>query len=331
MAIQACGVCHTDLHYREGGINDDFPFLLGHEAAGIVESVGEGVTEVAPGDYVILNWRAVCGDCRACRRGQAAVLLQHAQRHPEDDAARRHRAVARARHRCLLRQDARRRRAVHEGRSRRAGHRGRAARLRRDGRHRRGDQHRRASRAASRSPCSAAAASAMRRSPAPVSPARPRSSPSTSTTASSSGPRGSAPPTPCNSTSTDPVESIQVGHRRLRRRRVHRGGRQSRGLPAGVRRPRSGRHGRARRRAPPRHDASNCPFIEVFGRGGALKSSWYGDCLPEPRLPDARSTSTCRAGSTSTASCRETIGLDAIEEAFHKMERGEVLRSVVVL
>src|SRR5690242_17665469 len=68
--IAACGVCHTDLHYREGGINDEFPFLLGHEAAGIVESVGEGVTDVAPGDYVILNWRAVCGQCRACRRGE---------------------------------------------------------------------------------------------------------------------------------------------------------------------------------------------------------------------------------------------------------------------
>jgi S-(hydroxymethyl)mycothiol dehydrogenase len=70
VSIQACGVCHTDLHYREGGINDEFPFLLGHEAAGVVESVGEGVTEVAPGDFVVLNWRAVCGDCRACRRGE---------------------------------------------------------------------------------------------------------------------------------------------------------------------------------------------------------------------------------------------------------------------
>src|SRR6195952_5085294 len=68
--IQACGVCHTDLHYREGGINDEFPFLLGHEAAGVVESVGEGVTEVAPGDFVVLNWRAVCGECRACNRGE---------------------------------------------------------------------------------------------------------------------------------------------------------------------------------------------------------------------------------------------------------------------
>src|ERR1700733_2820523 len=70
VAVKACGVCHTDLHYREGGINDDYPFLLGHEAAGIVESVGSDVTGVAPGDFVILNWRAVCGDCRACRRGR---------------------------------------------------------------------------------------------------------------------------------------------------------------------------------------------------------------------------------------------------------------------
>ncbi|WP_127479758.1 S-(hydroxymethyl)mycothiol dehydrogenase [Nocardioides pantholopis] len=68
--VQACGVCHTDLHYREGGINDEFPFLLGHEAAGVVEAVGPDVTDVAPGDFVVLNWRAVCGECRACKRGE---------------------------------------------------------------------------------------------------------------------------------------------------------------------------------------------------------------------------------------------------------------------
>src|SRR6266853_1254201 len=68
--IQACGVCHTDLHYREGGIGEDFPYLLGHEAAGVVEQVGEGVSGLAAGDFVILNWRAVCGQCRACRRGR---------------------------------------------------------------------------------------------------------------------------------------------------------------------------------------------------------------------------------------------------------------------
>jgi S-(hydroxymethyl)mycothiol dehydrogenase len=70
VAVQACGVCRTDLHYRQGGINDEFPFLLGHEAAGVVEAVGDGVDTVAPGDFVILNWRAVCGRCRACRRGK---------------------------------------------------------------------------------------------------------------------------------------------------------------------------------------------------------------------------------------------------------------------
>src|SRR5436190_19100165 len=68
--VQACGVCHTDLHYREGGIGDDFPYLLGHEAAGLVDAIGDGVTGVAAGDFVVLNWRAVCGECRACRRGR---------------------------------------------------------------------------------------------------------------------------------------------------------------------------------------------------------------------------------------------------------------------
>jgi len=70
VSVQACGVCHTDLHYREGGIGTDFPYLLGHEAAGVVEAIGPDVTGVQPGDFVILNWRAVCGQCRACLRGR---------------------------------------------------------------------------------------------------------------------------------------------------------------------------------------------------------------------------------------------------------------------
>jgi S-(hydroxymethyl)mycothiol dehydrogenase len=73
--VAACGVCHTDLHYREGGINDEFPFLLGHEASGVVAAVGEGVTDVEPGDFVILNWRAVCGSCRACRKGRPQLCF----------------------------------------------------------------------------------------------------------------------------------------------------------------------------------------------------------------------------------------------------------------
>lgn len=68
--IQACGVCHTDLAYKQGGINDEYPFLLGHEAAGIVETVGSDVSHVEVGDFVVLNWRAVCGECRACKRSR---------------------------------------------------------------------------------------------------------------------------------------------------------------------------------------------------------------------------------------------------------------------
>ncbi len=90
VAIQACGVCHTDLTYREGGINDEFPFLLGHEAAGVVEEVGDGVDSVTVGDFVILNWRAVCGQCRACKRGRSQYCFDTfnaAQKMTLDDGA----------------------------------------------------------------------------------------------------------------------------------------------------------------------------------------------------------------------------------------------------
>lgn len=76
--ILTSGVCHTDLHYKLGGISDDFPFLLGHEATGVVNEVGPGVTNVVPGDRVILNWRAVCGTCRACAKGQAQYCFNTA-------------------------------------------------------------------------------------------------------------------------------------------------------------------------------------------------------------------------------------------------------------
>ena len=68
--VLTCGVCHTDYHYQQGGISDDFPFLLGHESTARVAAVGDDVTEVAVGDRVILNWRAVCGQCRACQKGR---------------------------------------------------------------------------------------------------------------------------------------------------------------------------------------------------------------------------------------------------------------------
>ena len=110
--------------------------------------------------------------------------------------------------------------------------------------------------AATRSRCSAAAVSATRRSPAHASPGQRRSSPSTSTTASSSGRRSFGATHTVNASTTDPVEA-SASHRRLRRRRVHRGGRPSRGLSPGVLRPRPRGHRRAGRRAHARHDASN--------------------------------------------------------------------------
>ena len=150
--VQACGVCHTDLHYREGGINDDFPFLLGHEAAGVVEAVGcRRHRRVAPGDFVILNWRAVCGDCRACNRGEPWYCFathNATQKMTLEDGTE---LSPGTRHRRLRREDAGRRRSVHEGRPVDPRGRGRAARLRSDGRPRCGDEHRRTSAAASRS------------------------------------------------------------------------------------------------------------------------------------------------------------------------------------
>ncbi len=140
--IQACGVCHTDLHYREGGIGEDYPYLLGHEAAGVVESVGAGVVDLAPGDYVILNWRAVCGSCRACRRGRPWYCFATHNAKQKMTLDRRHRTVPGARHRRVHRQDAGGRGPVHQGRSGGPPRRRRVARLRRDGRAGRGDQHR---------------------------------------------------------------------------------------------------------------------------------------------------------------------------------------------
>ena len=140
--VQTCGVCHTDLHYREGGINDEFPFLLGHEAAGVVEAVGDDVTEVAPGDFVVLNWRAVCGDCRACNRGEpwyCFSTFNATQKMTLEDGTELSPALGIG---VVRGEDPGRGRPVHQGR--RGGPRGggRPARLWRDGRHRCRDQHR---------------------------------------------------------------------------------------------------------------------------------------------------------------------------------------------
>lgn len=68
--VLACGLCHSDLHVVETkGWGTRFPILLGHEGAGVVEEVGSEVTSVAPGDRVVIAWRAPCGECPQCRRG----------------------------------------------------------------------------------------------------------------------------------------------------------------------------------------------------------------------------------------------------------------------
>ena len=252
--VQACGVCHTDLHYREGGINDDFPFLLGHEAAGIVEAVGEGVTDVAPGDYVVLNWRAVCGECRACLRGRPWYCFNThnaTQKMTLEDGTE---LSPGPRHRRLRREDARRRRPVHEGRPKAAARGRRPARLRRDGRHRRRHQHRQRRSAATRVAvigCGGVGDAAIagraagrrleghrrrRRRPQARLGHGVRRHPH----------RQLAPGRPGRG---DPG-----AHRRLRRRRRDRGGRPPRDLRAGLLRPRPRRHRRARRRAHPGHD-----------------------------------------------------------------------------
>ena len=134
--MQACGVCHTDLHYREGGINDDFPFLLGHEAAGVVEAVGPDVTGWQPGDFVVLNWRAVCGDCRACNRGEPWYCFathNATQKMTLEDGTELSPAlgIGAFAEKTLVAAG-----PVHQGRPVRPAGGRRAARLRRDGRHR---------------------------------------------------------------------------------------------------------------------------------------------------------------------------------------------------
>ena len=134
MRVQACGVCHTDLHYREGAINDDFPFLLGHEAAGVVERVGADVTNVAPGDFVILAWAGSLRQLPVLPARPAVVLLRQPQRAAEDDPRRWLAAVPRAGHWRVLRVDTGRRVASRQGRPVRQPAGCRSHRLRRHGR-----------------------------------------------------------------------------------------------------------------------------------------------------------------------------------------------------
>ncbi len=327
--VQACGVCHTDLHYREGGINDEFPFLLGHEAAGVVESVGDGVTDVAPGDFVILNWRAVDGTCRACRRGEPWYCFSThnaAQKMTLESGQELSPALGIG---AFVEKT-----LVHSGQCTKVDPAvkpevGGPARLRRDGRHRRGDQHRqgRARRLDRRDRLRRRRQRRDRRRhgwPAPA-----RSSPSTSTTGSWPGPRSSAPRTRSTRGEQDPVEAVQALT----------DGNGANVVVDAVGRPETFKQAFYARDlagtvvlvgVPTPDMTVDLPLIDVFGRGGATKSSWYGDCLPSrdfPMLVDLHLQGRLPLDKFVT----ETIGLGDVEAAFEKMHKGEVLRSVVLL
>ncbi len=326
--VQACGVCHTDLHYREGGINDEFPFLLGHEAAGVVESVGEGVTGLEVGDFVVLNWRAVCGSCRACQRGEPwycfnthnATQKMTLTDGTELSAALGIGAFAEktlvAAGQCTkVDERARPEVAGLLGCGVMAGF-GAAVNTGKIGR----------GQSIAVIGCGGvgiAAIAGARIAGATTIIAVDIDSRKLATAA------GMGATHTVNSVETDPVEAIKELT----------GGNGADVVVEAVGRPETYKQafyardlaGTLVQVGVPTPDMTiELPLIELFGRGGALKSSWYGDCLPSrdfPMLIDLY----LQGRFDLDAFVSETIGIGDIEAAFEKMHRGEVLRSVVVL
>ncbi|WP_432013680.1 S-(hydroxymethyl)mycothiol dehydrogenase [Streptomyces cucumeris] len=326
--VQACGVCHTDLHYREGGINDDFPFLLGHEAAGTVESVGEGVTEVAPGDFVVLNWRAVCGECRACRRGRPWYCFNtHNASQPmtltDGTALTPALGIGAFAEKTL----------VAAGQCTKVDPEASAA-------------------AAGLLGCGVMAGIGAAINTGAVGRGD-------SVAVIGCGGVGAAAVTGARLAAAAKIIAVDVDDRKLEwarglgathtlnategdvveRIRELTDGNGADVVIEAVGRPETYRQAFYARDlagtvvlvgVPTPEMKLELPLLDVFGRGGALKSSWYGDCLPSrdfPMLIDLY-----RQGRLDLdAFVSETIGLDDIEEAFNKMHRGEVLRSVVTL
>ena len=326
VAIQACGVCHTDLHYREGGINDDFPFLLGHEAAGIVESIGDNVTNVVVGDYVVLNWRAVCGNCRSCLKGkpwicfnthnakQKMTLLDGTVLSPAlGIGAFAEKTLVAAGQATKVNPEARPAAAGLLGCGVMAG----LGAAMYTGNVQRGDSVAvfgcggvgNAAIAGSRL-AGAAKIIAVDIDDRKLAWAKDFGATHT-----------------VNSKNTDAVEAIKA--------RTDGNGAavciEAGGNPAVYKQAFEARDlaGTVVLVGVPRPDmVLELPFIEVFGRGGALKSSWYGDCLPSRDFPMLVELY-LQGRLPLDGFVSEIIGLGDVEEAFHKMERGEVLRSVV--
>ncbi len=326
--IQACGVCHTDLHYKEGGIGEDFPYLLGHEAAGLVESVGDGVADLEPDDYVILNWRAVCGTCRACRRGRpwyCFATLNANQKMTLTDGTELSPALGIgafidktlvAAGQCTKVDSAARPAAAGLlGCGVMAGL-GAAINT---GNVARGDSVAVIGCGGVGDAAIAGAALAGARTVIAVD-LDPRKL---------EWAKGFGATHTVDAGSEDVVERIReltegfgadVVVEAVGRPDTYRQAFLARDL-AGI---------LVQVGVPDPSMTVELPLIELFGRGGALKSSWYGDCLPTrdfPLLIDLY-----LAGRLDLDGfVSETIGLDDVEEAFGRMQRGEVLRSVVVL
>ncbi|MGI5160632.1 S-(hydroxymethyl)mycothiol dehydrogenase [Microbispora sp. CA-102843] len=328
VAVQACGVCHTDLHYREGGINDDFPFLLGHEAAGVVEAVGEGVTDVAPGDFVILNWRAVCGACRACLRGRpqycfathnATQKMTLADGTPLSPAlgigAFADKTLVAAGQCTKVDPSAS---PVAVGLLGCGVMAGLGAAINTGG-VTRGDS-------VAVIGCGGVGDAAV--AGAHLAGATTIIAVDVDDTKLAWARRFGATHT-VNSRDTDAVEAI----------RDLTGGFGADVVIEAVGRPETYKQAFYARDlagtvvlvgVPTPEMTLDLPLLDVFGRGGALKSSWYGDCLPSRDFPML--VSLYQQGRLDLdAFVTETIALEDVESAFEKMHHGEVLRSVVVL
>jgi S-(hydroxymethyl)mycothiol dehydrogenase len=325
--VQACGVCHTDLHYREGGINDEFPFLLGHEASGVVESVGEGVTNVKPGDFVVLNWRAVCGNCRACLRGkpwycfathnatQKMTLDGKALSPALGIGAFAEKTLVAAGQCTPVNPAVSPATAGLIGCGVMAGL-GAAVNT---GGVTRGDS-------VAVFGCGGVGNAAI--AGARLAGARTIIAVDIDDRKLELAKQFGATHT-VNSKAVDPVAEI---------RRLTEGNGadvciEAIGLPQTYEQAFYARDlaGTVVLVGVPNPTMKiELPLIDVFGRGGSLKSSWYGDCLPSrdfPMLIDLH----LQGRLPLEKFVSETIPLDGVEEAFHRMERGEVLRSVVVL
>lgn len=332
--VLSCGVCHTDLHYREGGINDAFPFLLGHEAAGIVEAVGPDVTGVAPGDFVVLNWRAVCGQCRACKRGDLhycfathnAKQKMTLEDGTELSAALGIGALAEktlvAAGQCTKVDPAARPAAV--GLLGCGVMAGIGAAVNTGGITR--------GKSIAVIGCGGVGVAAI--AGAALAGASPIIAVDIDAKKLAQAKQLGATHT-VDSSQVDPVEEIK----RICAQ-THDGAEGADVVVEAVGRPETWKQAFYARDLAgtlvlvgvptPDMKVPDLPLIDVFGRGGALKSSWYGDCLPSrdfPMLVDLY-----RQGRLDLdAFVTEEIGLADVEAAFDTMRRGDALRSVVIL